>query len=305
MLAVARARSSTPFWPAACAPPRSTRSSTTTSTTPSISAQRGLRRRRVRRGAVGFGRLIWAVGKSAIRGRGGCIPDLLAAAERDMPPGFFSLEALRAVPATRVRISWNGQPLLASADGRCDHASISTPRSASSSRRRPARCADSRRAPHRLPFRILRSVCDGGPGYVDAVSGSAAHADLAAEAGAEVVFVVNPLCRTSTTAVSRCEPAACTRSGEGRADLQPEPLELASRCCRPNIHRRRSSCCSRRARPTCCSAPRWASRRAARPFGTATSRRRSGWPSRERPSSDVSRWPSLNPRDRPAARRGR
>src|SRR6267378_2915050 len=42
-----------------------------------------------------FGRLIWAFGKSAIRGRG-CIPDMLAHAERDMPPGFFSLDALEA-----------------------------------------------------------------------------------------------------------------------------------------------------------------------------------------------------------------
>src|SRR5205809_7976238 len=43
-----------------------------------------------RRACGRFGRLIWAFGKSAIRGRGS-IPDLLARAERDMPPGFFSL----------------------------------------------------------------------------------------------------------------------------------------------------------------------------------------------------------------------
>src|SRR5256885_17146101 len=42
-----------------------------------------------------FGRLIWAFGKSAIRGRGS-IPDMLARAERDMPPGFFSLDALES-----------------------------------------------------------------------------------------------------------------------------------------------------------------------------------------------------------------
>src|SRR5213594_2006059 len=46
-----------------------------------------------RRACGRFGRLIWAFGKSAIRGRGS-IPDMLARAERDMPPGFFSLDAL-------------------------------------------------------------------------------------------------------------------------------------------------------------------------------------------------------------------
>jgi NTE family protein len=46
-----------------------------------------------RRACGRVGRLIWAFGKSAIRGRGS-IPDMLARAERDMPPGFFSLDAL-------------------------------------------------------------------------------------------------------------------------------------------------------------------------------------------------------------------
>src|SRR5919198_4999222 len=47
-----------------------------------------------RRACGRFGRMIWAVGKSAIRARGSSIPDMLARAERDMPPGFFSLDAL-------------------------------------------------------------------------------------------------------------------------------------------------------------------------------------------------------------------
>jgi len=49
-----------------------------------------------RRACGRFGRLIWAFGKSAIRGRGS-IPDMLARAERDMPPGFFSLDARRSI----------------------------------------------------------------------------------------------------------------------------------------------------------------------------------------------------------------
>src|SRR2546422_806315 len=46
-----------------------------------------------RRACGRVGRLIWAFGKSAIRGRGST-PDMLARADRDMPPGFFSLDAL-------------------------------------------------------------------------------------------------------------------------------------------------------------------------------------------------------------------
>ena len=38
--------------------------------------------------------MVWAISKSAVRGRGTSIPDMLAAAERDMPPGFFSLDRL-------------------------------------------------------------------------------------------------------------------------------------------------------------------------------------------------------------------
>src|SRR5919201_756961 len=57
-----------------------------------------------RRACGRVGRLIWAFGKSALRGRGS-IPDMLARAERDMPPGFFSLDALeqylRAAYASR------------------------------------------------------------------------------------------------------------------------------------------------------------------------------------------------------------
>src|SRR4029450_275829 len=38
-----------------------------------------------------FGRLMWALGKHAIKGRGASLPDVLARAERDLAAGFFPL----------------------------------------------------------------------------------------------------------------------------------------------------------------------------------------------------------------------
>src|SRR2546425_9778011 len=42
-----------------------------------------------RHAAGRFGRLVWAVGKSAIRGQRISVPDMLAHAERDLPAGVF------------------------------------------------------------------------------------------------------------------------------------------------------------------------------------------------------------------------
>src|SRR5437667_3727597 len=47
-----------------------------------------------RQAASRFGRMMWAFGKNAVTAVRGSIPDMLARAERDLPPGFFSLAAL-------------------------------------------------------------------------------------------------------------------------------------------------------------------------------------------------------------------
>ena len=148
-----------------------------------------------RRACGRFGRLIWAVGKSAIRGRGGCIPDLLAAAERDMPPGFFSLEALerylkqayasRRLPnsfADRERsllipaIDLDSAERVVFGAGELRDVPISQAVAASSA----------------IPG-FFDPYAIAGRDYVDGGVGFSGHADLAAEAGADVVFVVNPL----------------------------------------------------------------------------------------------------------------
>jgi predicted acylesterase/phospholipase RssA len=148
-----------------------------------------------RRACGRFGRLIWAFGKSAIRGRGGCIPDLLAAAERDMPPGFFSLDALERylqiafasrglsnMFAERTRtllipaIDLDTAERVVFGAGALSDVPISQAVAASSA----------------IPG-FFDPYPINGRDYVDGGVGFSGHADLAAEAGADVVFVVNPL----------------------------------------------------------------------------------------------------------------
>lgn len=148
-----------------------------------------------RRACGRFGRLLWAFGKSAIRGHGGCIPDLLAAAERDMPPGFFSLDALEryldaAFASRGLSNAFAGRErtlLIPAVDldtaervvfgaGKLREVPISQAVAASSA----------------IPG-FFDPYAINGRDYVDGGVGFSGHADLAAEAGADVVFVVNPL----------------------------------------------------------------------------------------------------------------
>src|SRR5438046_928626 len=131
-----------------------------------------------RRACGRFGRLIWAFGKSAIRGRGS-IPDMLARAERDMPPGFFSLDALeeylQTAFASRALSNTFAERVVFGA-GELRDVPISKAVAASSA----------------IPG-FFDPYPINGRDYVDGGVGFSGHADLAAEAGADVVFVVNPL----------------------------------------------------------------------------------------------------------------
>src|SRR5256884_2889992 len=147
-----------------------------------------------RRACGRVGRLIWAFGKSAIRGRGS-IPDMLARAERDMPPVFSSLDALeeylRAAFASRglsnafaereptlliPAIDLNTAERVVFGAGVLRDVPISQAVAASSA----------------IPG-FFDPYPINGRDYVDGGTGFSGHADLAAEAGADVVFVVNPL----------------------------------------------------------------------------------------------------------------
>jgi predicted acylesterase/phospholipase RssA len=147
-----------------------------------------------RRACTRFGRLVWAIGKNTLRGRG-CIPDILARAERDMPPGFFALTALErymrqtfaaqgltnSFPTLRptllipaVELDTAERVVFGRGDLR--HVPISDAIAASSA----------------IPG-FFDPYTIAGRDYVDGGVGFSAHADLAAEEGADVVFVVNPL----------------------------------------------------------------------------------------------------------------
>jgi predicted acylesterase/phospholipase RssA len=128
--------------------------------------------------------------------RGGrCLPDVLAAAERELPPGFFTLAALERF--IRLGLASRGhsnafpdlaRPLLIPAVdlnsaervvfGAGELASVPISEAVAASSAIPGFFD---------PYTI------GGRDYVDGGVGFSGHADLAAEAGADVVFVINPL----------------------------------------------------------------------------------------------------------------
>jgi len=148
-----------------------------------------------RRAAGRFGRLVWAFGKNAMTGLRGSIPDMLARAERDLPPGFFSLaaleqfmrEAFAARGLTNSFTALDRMLLIPAIDldraervvfglGELRDIPISHAIAASSA----------------IPG-FFEPYTIGGRDYVDGGVGFSGHADLAAEAGADVVFVVHPL----------------------------------------------------------------------------------------------------------------
>jgi predicted acylesterase/phospholipase RssA len=147
----------------------------------------------LRRAAGRFGRLVWALGRSAVRGSG-TLPDIIAHAA-DLPAGFFSLAALEA----HMRRSFESRGLSNSFDGVKRRLLI------------PAvdldtaeRVVFGQDGLTRVPISHAVAASSAIPGffdpytidgrhYVDGGVGWSGHADLAAEAGASVVLVVNPL----------------------------------------------------------------------------------------------------------------
>jgi predicted acylesterase/phospholipase RssA len=145
-----------------------------------------------------FGRLVWAVGKNAMAGLRGSIPDMLARAERDLPAGFFSLAALERwmrdmfaarglsnvfpeLPHTLLipAVDLNRAERAVFGQGDLRDVPVSQAIAASSA----------------IPGFFEPYTLDGRD-YVDGGVGFCGHADLAVEAGAETVIVINPLVPT-------------------------------------------------------------------------------------------------------------
>ena len=141
-----------------------------------------------------FGRFMWAIGKHVLRGDR-CLPDVLARAERELPAGFFTLASLERF--MRLGLGSRGHSnsfpdlprrlLIPAVDlntaervvfgaGELTSVPISEAVAASSA----------------IPGFFDPYTIDGRD-YVDGGVGFSGHADLAAEAGADVVFVINPL----------------------------------------------------------------------------------------------------------------
>ncbi|HXH82423.1 MAG TPA: patatin-like phospholipase family protein [Candidatus Tectomicrobia bacterium] len=153
-----------------------------------------------RRAWTRFGRLLWVLGKHSLRG-GTCIPDVLARAEGQLPSGFFSLVSLEAF--MRRGLASRGRPnefaalqptlLVPAVDLDTAERAVFGVEPLRDVPISQAVAASSAIPGFFDPYRI------NGRNYVDGGVGFCGHADLAAEAGAEVVFVVNPLVPTLVT----------------------------------------------------------------------------------------------------------
>jgi NTE family protein len=147
------------------------------------------------RAAGRFGRMVWAFSKNVLTALRGSIPDMLARAERDLPAGFFSLTALErylreAFAARSLSNSFSGLPrqlVIPAIDldraervvfGQGELRDVSISQAVAASAAIPG---------------FFEPYTVGGRDYVDGGTGYSAHADLAAEAGADFVFVVHPL----------------------------------------------------------------------------------------------------------------
>jgi predicted acylesterase/phospholipase RssA len=174
-----------------------------------------------------FGRLMWAVGKNAVKGWRRSIPDMLAGAERDLPAGFFSLGALeRWVRETfAARALSNAFPtlsrtlLIPAIDlDRAERVVFGT------GELRDVPVSEAVAASSAIPG-FFEPYPIGGRDYVDGGVGFCGHADLAVEAGADTVLVVNPL------VPSLLEGAAATMRSRGLYTI----MEQASRIYSQNL----------------------------------------------------------------------
>ncbi len=148
-----------------------------------------------RHAAGRFGRLLWAVGKGAVKGWRSSVPDMLAQAEHDLPSGFFSLAQLERF--MREAFEKRG---LRNAFMELERMLLIPAIELERARRVVFGMGDLRDVPISQAVAASSAIPGffepyeiGGRDYVDGGVGFSGHADLAAEAGATEVVVVNPL----------------------------------------------------------------------------------------------------------------
>ena len=149
----------------------------------------------IRRALFLFARFIWAVGKNAATGPRSSLPDMLVRAERDFPAGFFSLATLEQY----VRAAFDERGLA--------NAFADLPRLLlipAIDLNRAERVVFGRPPFDGVPVSQAIAASSAIPGffepftvdgrdYIDGGVGFTSHADLAVEAGSDVVIVVHPL----------------------------------------------------------------------------------------------------------------
>jgi len=148
-----------------------------------------------RHAAGRFGRLLWAVGKNAMTGMRESVPDMLAAAERDLPAGFFSLGALERY-MRETFAAFGLQNSFTALDRVLLIPAIDLDRAQrvvfGRNELQDVAISEAIAASSAIPG-FFEPYTLRGRDYVDGGVGFSGHADLAAEAGAAVVIVVNPL----------------------------------------------------------------------------------------------------------------
>jgi predicted acylesterase/phospholipase RssA len=182
-----------------------------------------------KRAAGYFWRFAWAITKNAMAGFRLSVPDVLARGDRTLPAGFFSLEALERFVRDglesrggRNRFEDLEKPLFIPAIdldtaervvfGQGDLREVPISRAVAASSAIPG---------------FFEPYTIAGRDYVDGGVGFSGHADLAAEAGADIVFVVHPL----VPSLNDAEP------GKLRARGLYHVLEQASRIYGQNLLR--------------------------------------------------------------------
>jgi predicted acylesterase/phospholipase RssA len=152
--------------------------------------------------AWNFAQVLWAVGKNVVSNRHLDWPDILARSEGEMPPGFYSVRNLEGFirQAFAVRGLSNdfrscSRPLLIPAIDIDRGERVVFGRDGQSAVPISEAIAASSAIPGFFePYHI------GGRDYVDGDVGFTGHADLAVEAGARLLIVVNPLVPRRETA---------------------------------------------------------------------------------------------------------
>jgi NTE family protein len=181
-----------------------------------------------RRAARRLGRFVWTMVKSAAVGLRGSVPELMVRVERELPAGFFTLDHLERF----LRQGFASRGL--------SNSFVQAPRPLfipAIDLDRAERVVFGRDELREVPISHAVAASSALPGvfepytidgrdYVDGGVGFGGHADLAAAAGAELVFVVHPL------VPSQCDEETSRLSSRGLYAIMDQAKRIDGR----NLH---------------------------------------------------------------------